>query len=85
MLQLLSADMSEIERVPSSSGLEIGAVYYSSSLNEESVTCFKIGICHYQFITPHFAFVTNIDWLTPSFRDNNFDIKIGFKYFFFSP
>jgi len=81
MLQLLSPEMRQLEKEPVSVGIELGVVYYGSSINEESVTSFKLGICRYQFFTKRLALTTNIDWITPSFRDNNFEFKFGFKYF----
>lgn len=71
----------EIGMVPSSVGLEIGAISYFSNVSEESMTSFRIGICRYDFFTKNLALTGNIDFITPSFRDNNFDIKIGIIYY----
>ena len=80
-LQTIGPRQGQFDKTPSMIGFEAGAEYFISSISAESTLCFKVGLCSYQFITEYFAICGNIDYLTPSFRDNNVEIKFGVKYF----
>ncbi|OGF45351.1 MAG: hypothetical protein A2452_02120 [Candidatus Firestonebacteria bacterium RIFOXYC2_FULL_39_67] len=83
MLQMIAPARGPIEPVPNGSGIELGFKSYLSNITGESVTAFKIGICGYQFVTKNFAITYGVDWITPAFLNNSFEVRSGVKYFFF--
>ncbi|OGF51191.1 MAG: hypothetical protein A2044_07600 [Candidatus Firestonebacteria bacterium GWA2_43_8] len=83
MAQMIGPSQGPIEKVPNGTGIEIGFKSYLSSVPGETVTAFKLGICGYQFITKNLTMNYGIDWITPGFLANNFELRTGVKYFFF--
>ncbi len=81
MLQFLGPG--QLERDLNGTGFEAGFKSYISNITGESVTCFKIGICSYRFLTKNLATEFGIDWLTPSYLGNGFELRGGLKYYFF--
>ena len=80
-IQFVVPAISALEEIPSSAGISLGVINYSSSITAESVTSFKIGIVSYKFFDKNTAWETSIEWITPDFRNNNIVIKTGPKFF----
>ncbi len=83
MVQLLLPVMNQLEKNPVLGGIQLGVSGFPSSLTEESTTCFKLGFCTYMFESANFATTFEVNWLSPAFRENNWEAKAGMKYFFF--
>ena len=83
MVQLMGPAMAQLERTPNGAGFELGFKSYLSNVAGESVTAFKVGICGYQFITKNLAMDFGVDWITPAFLGNGFELRTGIKYYFF--
>ena len=83
MFQLVGPAVGQLERVPNGTGIEAGFKTYLSNVTGESVTCLKLGICGYQFISKNLAMDFGIDWITPAYLGNSFEIRGGLKYYFF--
>jgi len=83
MVQLLLPVMNQLEKNPVLGGIQLGVSGFPSSLAEESTTCFKLGFCTYMFENANFATTFEVNWLSPAFRENNWEAKAGMKYFFF--
>ena len=82
MLQFMGPG-GQLERNPGGVGLEAGFKSYFSNIPGESVTCFKLGVCGYQFLTKNLTTELSFDWITPAFLGNSFELNGGLKYFFF--
>ena len=83
MAQLLFPVANQLEKDPVLGGIQAGVSGFPSSISEESTTCFKFGFCTYMFGNANFATTFEVNWLSPAFRDNNWEVKAGIKYFFF--
>ncbi|MFH1073530.1 MAG: hypothetical protein V1752_00420 [Candidatus Firestonebacteria bacterium] len=83
MLQMIGPSLGPLEKTPNGSGIEIGFKSYLSNVAGESVTSLKMGICGYQFITKNLAINYGLDWITPAFLTNSFEIRGGVKYFLY--
>ncbi len=83
MVQLLLPVMNQMEKNPVLGGIQAGVSGFPSTLSDESTTCFKFGFCTYMFESANFATTFEVNWLSPAFRDNNWEAKAGMKYFFF--
>ena len=83
MAQLLFPVANQLEKNPFIGGIQAGVAGFPSSVSEESTTCFKFGFCTYMFENANFATTFEVNWLSPAFRDNNWEAKAGMKYFFF--
>ena len=82
-VQFVIPEIFKFEKNPGLIGIELGGVYYSSAIEGESRLCFKAGLITYQPYDEHALWFNSVSWISPNFRESNWEWKTGFKYFFF--